>query len=169
MQFRLTNAVVAVVTLCATMAAAPMSMSTIGVGAHGYDFLAGTWTCKNSMPSAMSGPATTTATIARMPGGSLMFHATGTGFSGMGYVVYNAKTKMWGNPAAFSDGGFGNEMSVGTGKTNTWTGPLTTASGKSMQQRDTYTWTSPNRYTDLYQVMMGGSWKTLGNSICTRT
>jgi hypothetical protein len=178
MQFRLANTAIAGATLCAMMAvpaqsatpmsAAPMSVATIGVGAHGYDFLAGTWTCKNSTPSAMSGPATTTVNIARTTGGSLMFHASGANFAGMGYVAYNAKTKMWSNPAAYSDGGYGNETSVGTGKKNVWTGPITDASGKTMQQRDTYMWTSSNSYTDLYQVEMGGSWKTEGNSVCTR-
>jgi len=174
MQLRLANAAVVAAALCSMMAlpaqsATPMSMGAIGVGPHGYDFLAGTWTCKNSMPSAMSGPATTTVSIARMPGGTLMFHATGTNFAGMGYVAYSGKTKMWSNPAAYSDGGFGNETSVGTGKKNVWTGPITDGSGKTMQQRDTYAWMSMNSYTDLYQVEMGGSWKTEGNSICTRS
>lgn len=146
-----------------------MSYSAIGVGAHGYDFLAGTWTCKNSMPSALGGPATTTVAIAKMPDGGLMFHATGTSFHAMGYVVYNGKTKMWLNPSAAADGGFGNESSMGTGKKNVWAGPFTDASGQTMQQRDTYTWTDANSYTDLYQVDMGGSWKTEGDSVCTRT
>jgi hypothetical protein len=149
--------------------ASPMSSGTIGVGPHGYDFLIGTWSCKNSMPSPMGGPATTTVTIGRGVGGSLTVRVSGEGFEAMGYTVYASKTKMWWNPSAFSNGAYGTESSAGTGKKSVWTGPVTDASGKTMQQRDTYTWVSANSFTDLYQLETGGTWKTEGNSTCTKT
>jgi hypothetical protein len=134
MRYFLTKVAIVACAVCAittlpAQSAAPMSMGTIGVGAHGYDFLAGAWNCKNGMPSAMSGPSTVTVAIALSPGGGLMFHANGTNYHAMGYVVYNRKTKMWWNPAAGADGSYGTESSVGTGQKNTWTGPYTDAAG----------------------------------------
>ena len=155
---------------CAAQSASAMSPATIGVGAHGYDFLIGSWTCKNSMPSPMGGPATTMAAISRAANGALSFHATGTGFDGMGYVVYAAKTKTWWNPSSASNGSYGTESTQQTGKKTTWTGPVVDASsGKTMQQRDTYTFENATTYTDLYQIQQGGAWKTEGNSTCTKS
>lgn len=149
-------------------AASPMSSGMIGVGPHGYDFLIGTWTCKNSIPSPMGGPATTTVVISRGINGSLAVHVSGAGFDARGYTIYAANTKTWWNPSAYSNGGYGTESSPGTGKKSVWMGPVTDASGKTMQQRDTYTWVSASSFTDLYQVDMGGGWKTEGNSTCTK-
>ena len=147
----------------------PMSSSAIGVGPHGYDFLIGTWSCKNSVPSAMGGPAATTVAIARSMNGTLSVHVSGSNFDVMGYVVYAPKTKTWWNPASSVSGGYGTESTQQTGKKSVWSGPFTDpSSGKTMQVRDTYTFTNPTTYTDLYQVEMNGSWKTEGNSTCTK-
>jgi hypothetical protein len=145
-----------------------MSSGMIGAGSHGYDFLIGTWSCKNSIPSPMGGPAATTLTIARSAMGAYVIHVSGANFDSMGYTVYDAKSKMWWNPSAYSSGAYGTESSAGTGKKSVWTGPITDASGKTMQQRDTYTW-SPNSFLDVYQLEMNGSWKTEGNTTCTKT
>lgn len=153
---------------CGTQAASAMSGSTTGVGPHGYDFLVGTWTCKNGMPGPMSGPALSTVVISRS-GGTLAFHATGTGLDAMGYIVYTPKTKTWSNPSATSTGGYGTETTTQTGKKATWTGPASDGSGKTMQTRDTYTFVNATSYTDLFQVEQGGTWKTEGNSTCTKS
>lgn len=51
-----------------------------------------------------------------------------------------------------------------------WAGPFTDpSSGKTMQVRDTYTFTNAMTYTDLYQVDVKGTWKTEGNSTCTKS
>lgn len=150
-------------------AASPMSSTTIGAGPHGYDFLIGTWSCKNSMPTELGGPAATTVTIGRLGTGSYTVHVTGANFDALGYTVYVAKTKTWWNPSATASGGYGTESSQQTGKKTVWSGPFTDASGKTVQQRDTYTWTNAGSFTDLYQVNVGGTWKTEGNTICTKT
>jgi hypothetical protein len=153
----------------AAVAASPMSPGGTGVGPHGYDFLVGTWTCKNSIPSPMGGPAVTTVSIARSVNGALSFHATGSNFDASGYIVYAPKTKTWWNPASVAGGGYGTESTQQTGKKTTWAGPFTDpSSGKTMQVRDTYNFMSPTTYTDLYQVDMNGTWKTEGNSTCTK-
>jgi hypothetical protein len=174
MRYRLALLAAAAVSLGAILtsparSAAPMSPGTIGVGPHGYDFLVGTWSCKNSVPSPMGGPATSTVVIARGLNGSLTVHVSGANFAAMAYVVYAAKTKTWWNPSAGADGSYGTESSQQTGKKTVWSGPYTDASGKTMQQRDTYTWPNSTTYTDLYQVEMGGAWKTEGDSTCTKT
>lgn len=154
---------------CAAQSASAMSSSTVGAGPHGYDFLVGTWTCKNSMPGPMSGPALSTVVISRVGSGTLSFHATGTGLDAMGYVVYTPKTKTWSNPSATSTGGYGTESTTQTGKKSTWTGPAADASGKTTQTRDTYVWMNATTYTDLFQAEEGGTWKTAGNSTCTKS
>ncbi|MBV8345410.1 MAG: hypothetical protein JO190_10520 [Candidatus Eremiobacteraeota bacterium] len=151
------------------LSASPMAAGTIGVGPHGYDVLVGTWTCKNSVPSAMGGPAVTTVVIAHSINGALSVHVNGTNFDALGYVIYAPKTKTWWNPASVVSGGYGTESTQQTGKKTTWAGPFTDpSSGKTTQVRDTYTFTSPTTYTDLYQVETNGTWKTEGNSTCTR-
>lgn len=173
MRFRFAAAVTGIATAVFAGFAAPASAaasgSTVGVGPHGYDFLIGTWSCKNSMPSPTGGPATSSATIGRGPNGTLSVHVNGGAFGVMGFVVYAPKTKTWWGPSVGADGSYGTESSQQTGKKTVWSGPYTDASGKTMQQRDTYTWVSPTSYTDLYQVDMGGTWKTEGNSTCTKT
>jgi|GEM_PF-5874604 len=78
-----------------TAARAVSSPETAGVGAHGYDFMVGTWSCKNNMPSPMGGPAATTLSVTHGVGGSLAVHVSGTNFDVLGYVVYAPKTKTW--------------------------------------------------------------------------
>jgi hypothetical protein len=147
-----------------------MGSPTVGVGPHGYDFLIGTWTCKNNAPSAMSGPTVVTLSVARSVNGALAFHSSGSGFAAMGYVVYDPKSKTWWNPSTTASGAYGTETSQGTGKKTTWSGPFTDpSSGKTMQVRDTYTFANPTTYTDLFQVESGGSWKTQGDSTCTKS
>jgi hypothetical protein len=174
MRFRLCASVAAIalgllaVLAAPAQSASPMASGMPGVGPHGFDFLIGTWTCKNSIPSPMGGPATTTVAITRGVSGSLEVHVSGAGFGAMGYTIYASGTKTWWNPSAYSNGAYGTESSPGTGKKSVWTGPITDAAGKTMQQRDTYTWLSASTFTDLYQIETGGTWKTEGNSTCTK-
>lgn len=171
MQYRLALVLMALgaVLPSAALRAAPMTSASMGVGPHGYDSLIGSWTCKNSMPSPMGGPAVTAVTIGRSVNGALSVHVTGTNFESGGYVVYTPKTKTWWNPSTVASGGYGTESTQQTGKKATWTGPFTDpSSGKTTQVRDTYTWVSSTTFTDLFQVETNGTWKTEGNSTCTK-
>ena len=146
------------------------SPSMVGIGPHGYDWLIGTWTCKNAMPSAMGGPATTTLTVARSVNGSLSIHSGGDGFDTLGYVALAAKTKTWWNPTALADGDNSNESSQQTGKKTLWTGTFYDAeSGKTMQIRDTYTVSSGSSFKDLSEAQVGGTWKTQANTTCMKS
>jgi hypothetical protein len=154
---------------CMAQSAPAMSAASVGVGPHGYDFLIGTWNCKNNIASSMGGPATTTAAIAHSANGTLSFHATGKGFDAMGYIVYAPKTKTWWNPSSASNGSYGTESTHHTGKKSVWSGTFVDpSSGKTVHVRDTYTFESGTMYTDIFQVERGGAWKTEGDSTCTK-
>ena len=171
MQFRVAPFVAALLAILLPPAArSAMSPAAIGVGPHGYDFLIGTWSCKNAAPSAMEGPGTTTAVISRTSTGALAFHGTGANFDAMGYIVYDPKTKTWWNPSTIASGGYGTESTRQTGMKTIWSGPFTNpSSAATLQVRDTYTFLNATTYTDLYQANVGGTWKTEGNSTCTKT
>lgn len=169
MRGRLTAAAVALCAMLPVRALSAVDTSTVGVGAHGYDFLIGTWSCKNVAPSAMEGPSTTTERFERAANGSLAIRLTGAGFDAMGYIVYAPKTKTWWNPSMLANGGYGTESSRETGKKTVWSGPFTDpATGRTVQVRDTYTFSNLTTYTDLYQANVGGQWKTEGNTTCTK-
>lgn len=140
----------------------------MGDGASGYDFLIGNWTCHNTMPSAMGGPAQFTLAVSRGAGNSLFIRIQGHGFDGASYLTYNPKTG-WSSPSAFSDGSFGGEAGPGRGRSVKFAGTFTDPSGKITRVRDTYTRASTSTYTDLSEAYMGGVWKAVGKSSCTKT
>ena len=157
--------------LSPSMAVARSSMATTqyGVGPHGWDYWVGTWTCKNLMVSAVSGPSTTTLTVSSSRAGSSYYYRSkGQNFDQAGYISYSAKTKAWFNPVAYADGGYSFESTTQTGKKTTWTGTYySAASAMTAQVRDTYTM-SPGRFTDFNETKSGGVWKTTGNTTCTK-
>jgi hypothetical protein len=148
-----------------------MSLSMIGVGAHGYDFLIGTWSCESRNASPIGGPTSTTLTFTRSNAGSaILVRGTGKNFDVSSYLSYVSKTKTWWNPSAFADGSYENESTTDTGKTTVWTGSyLDAASGKTMRVRDTYTSPRLTQYIDLGQYQSAGTWKTLSTTTCTKT
>ena len=146
----------------------PTSVSSVGVGAHGYDWLIGTWTCSNAAPSAMSGPTATTLTVTRNGAGALSIHTAGANFDGLGYVVYAAKTKTWWNPTALATGDYSTESSMQTGKKTVWTGTFYSG-GKSNAIRDTYTMTTMTAFKDLSEAQLNGAWKTEAKTTCTKS
>jgi hypothetical protein len=149
------------------MGAGPM----MGVGPHGYDFLVGSWSCTNSNPNAMTGPATSmmTATAAAAHG-AIATHMTGTGFDGYGYVSYNPQTKVWSSPVASADGTYGIETTSQSGTKVVWTGTaLDASSGKTIQIRDTYTMPSVTKYSDLSEADMGNGWQHVATYTCSKS
>lgn len=149
------------------MGAGPM----MGVGAHGYDFLVGTWTCTNSNPNAMTGPATSTMTAsAAAAHGAIAIHLTGSNFDGYNFISYNPQTHVWSSPAAFADGTYGIETTLQTGTKVQWAGTaLDPTSGKMIQIRDTYTMSNVTTYSDLSEADMGDGWKHLATYTCTKS
>lgn len=84
-------------------------------------------------------------------------------------LAWLEQTKTWWNPSMLANGGYGTESSQQTGKKTVWSGPFTDpATGKTVQVRDTYTFPNLTTYTDLYQANVGGTWKTEGNTTCTK-
>ena len=145
------------------------SPADIGVGAHGYDLLIGTWNCNDSLAPAGQGASTLTVT-GSATAGSVGFHVAGKGYDIVGYIAYDPKTKTWMNPAAYFDGGSSNESTTQTGAKTVWAG---SGSGPMMgvqpvQIRDTYAFTSMTQYTDLFEVNANGSWTARGNLTCNK-
>jgi hypothetical protein len=141
-----------------------------GVGAHGYDWFVGTWSCKNDLPSGIGGPAGQTVTVARAANGGFFVRVAGAGFDRSGYVAYVAQTKTWWNPFAYPNGNYASESTTQTGKKTVWSGPyFDAASGKTVQVRDTYTVLGPESYTDVGQYQTNGTWKTGYSGACTKS
>lgn len=144
-----------------------MSPAMMGAGSHGYDFMIGSWACTNSMPaSQIGGPTSSTFAIAHA-GAGLSIHASN---NAMGYLSYAGKSKTWWNPTVYSDGSYSYESTRQSGAKTVWNGSFFDASsGKSSPIRDTYTFLSPTKQTDVTQTETGGTWKTVGNSTCTKS
>jgi hypothetical protein len=146
------------------------SATMYGAGPHGFDGFVGTWSCTNTTPSSMGGPAHTTLTITRtsVPG-VLYYRSVGTGFDNAWYNVYVASKKTWQSPFIVSDGSYGTESTMQTGKKIVWVGTAYFAdSGKMMPIRDTNT-IGMNKYNDLGEVRSGGAWKAQYDVSCSRS
>jgi hypothetical protein len=147
-----------------------MSLSMVGVGPHGYDFMIGSWSCTNSVPSHMGGPSTSSFTISRSANGALFIRTTAANYETASYAVYSAKTKTWWSPTAYADGSYNIESTRQTGAKSVWTGTFfDAASGKTTPIRDTFAFPNTTTQTDLTQVEIGGTWKTEADSTCTKS
>ena len=144
----------------------------IGVGPHGYDWLIGTWSCVDNMPSLTADPnAKSRVTVAKNAvGDALIGRESAKDFDSVFYSAYNTKTKTWWNPVAFADGSSQNESTNGTGKTETWNGSYFNAkSGTTTRIRDVFTNSPPAEFTDLGQSWLAGTWKTVYFITCKKT
>lgn len=161
---------IGVAALCVRAGADTMTPSMVGVGAHGYDWLVGSWSCHNSMPSAMGGPADTKLTATHSVNGSLSLHSSGASYDGLGYVAYEEKTKTWYNPFGLADGSSSSEWSKQTGTKTVWTGTfLAPGASKPTPIRDTYTMSGMTKYFDVTEAQGMGGWKTVGKTTCTKS
>jgi hypothetical protein len=164
--------VLAIATILGLAVAQPAtSWSAEGTGAHALDWFVGTWTCKNSLPSVMGGPAAQTVTVARsVTGSGFSVRIGGTGFERSGYFAYVPSTKTWWNPFSYPNGNYASESALETGTKTVWTGPYFDATtGQTMQVRDTYTTTGATGYTDVGEYQSGGTWHTGVNGTCTKS
>lgn len=154
----------------AVSAQSAMMMSGAGMGPHAYDWMLGTWTCKNTIPTALAGPAVQTLTASRSTmSGAIVWRYTGSNFDQYGFIAYAPKTKTWWASWAYPNGGTGNESTKQSGHTSMWTGTLFDSSGKSYAIRDTYTVYSSTKFNDSGEEKSSGAWKASYNGTCTKS
>jgi hypothetical protein len=154
----------------AVSAQSSMMMSGAGTGPHAWDWMIGTWTCRNTIPSALAGPAVQTLTATRSDvTGAIVWRYTGTNYDQYGFLAYAPKTKTWWFSWAYPGGSTGNESTKQTGRKTIWTGMIFNASGKPFDIRDTYTVYSPTKFNDSGEDNSSGSWKPGYNGTCTKS
>ena len=150
--------------------AATMSESAVGAGANGYDWFAGTWTCTNTMnPSKLGALSSNTLTATKMNDGSMFFHTTSPNGDVTGYYTYDPKTKTWYSPFSDSSGYYGYESTQQSGKTMQFTGMFYMTSGAPVPIRDTYTMLNMRKQYDLSEAKVGGAWKVVAKTTCTKS
>ncbi len=148
----------------------PMSMSVVGAGPHGYDWIVGTWSCVNPMsPSELGALASTTLTATKIKGGSIMIRTASPNGDVTTYYAYLPKTKTWYTPFADSGGKYGTETTRETGKTIRWVGTFYDTDGTVTPIRDTFTMLSMTKQYDLSEAKIGGAWKVTAKTTCTKS
>lgn len=165
---RVSSAIAVLALLIFASGARSQASATFGAGPNGYDYMIGTWSCVNGMPSSGMGlPPKMSITISKS-GGALLFHYTAADYDISSYNVYDAKRKMWLGPFSTSGGVYGSESTAQTGKTIVWTGTLHDPnSGKTMPTRDTFT-NEATKYVDLGENQIDGTWKAEYRITCTK-
>jgi hypothetical protein len=148
----------------------PMSISAVGAGPHGYDWMVGTWSCTNPMrPSELGALASTTLTVTKVKDGSVMIRTASPNGDVTSYDTYLPKTKTWYSPYADSGGKYGTETTQETGKTIRWVGTFYDTDGTVTPIRDTFTMLSMTKQVDLSEAKVGGVWKVMAKTTCTKS
>ena len=149
-------------------AARAMEPPAAGVGAHGYDWLIGTWKCTQNAGQSIGGPATQTMVVAPSTGPGLAVRVRGTGFERSGYIAYVDGT--WWQPFSYPNGNHYAESTTQTGAKTVWPGQYTDVStGKTFPVRDTYTIVSATEFQDLGEFQSGPTWKPGYTGTCKKT
>lgn len=162
-------AVYALTAILSSTAARAQTSASFGAGPDGWDYLAGTWSCVNSMaPSAMGAPAKQMMTVSKVSG-AIFLHSTSKTLDFASYDVYDPQKKMWVSPYSGSDGSYGSESTTQSGKTVVWTGSTYFPTvGKMVPTRDTYT-NEATKYVDVGETQIGGTWKAVYRLTCTKS
>jgi len=148
----------------------PMSVSAVGAGPHGYDYMVGTWSCTNAMhPSELGALASTTFTATKLKDGNIMIRTASPNGDVTSYSTYLAKTNTWYAPYADSGGKYGTETTQGTGKTIHWGGSFYDTDRTMTPIRDTFTMLSMTKQVDLSEAKVGGVWKVTAKTTCTKS
>lgn len=148
----------------------PMSVSAVGAGPHGYDFMVGEWTCTNPMHASELGAlASTTLTATKVKDGNIMIRTASPNGDVTSYNTYLAKTKTWAAPYADSGGKYGTETTQGTGKTIHWIGTFYDTDGTMTPIRDTFTMLSMTKEVDVSEAKTGGVWKVMAKTTCIKS
>lgn len=147
-----------------------MSMTAVGSGANGYDWLVGTWTCTNTMAASTLGSLPSTPfTASKVRDGNIVVRTASPNGDVTAYYAYVPKTKVWYSPFADSSGYYGYESSPQSGKTIQFTGMFYMTSGAPVPIRDTYTMLSMRKYYDLSEAKVAGAWKATAKTTCTKS
>lgn len=148
----------------------PMSVSGVGVGSHGYDWMIGTWSCTNPMhPSELGALASTTITATKVKDGNVMVRTASPNGDVTSYYAYLPRTKTWYSPYADSGGKYGTETTQETGKTIHWIGTFYDTDGTVTPIRDTFTMLSMTKQVDLSEAKAGGVWKVMAKTTCVKS
>lgn len=151
-------------------ALAATSISDVGVGPHGYDYMVGSWSCTNPMHASELGAlASTTITATKVKDGNIMIRTASPNGDVTSYSAYLPKTKTWYSPYADSGGKYGTETTQGTGKTIVWVGTFYDTDGSVTPIRDTFTMLSMTKQLDVSEAKMGGVWKVTAKTTCTKS
>lgn len=152
------------------LGATPMSVSAVGAGPHGYDYMVGTWSCINPMhPSELGALTSTTITATKLSDGNIMIRTASPNGDVTAYDAYLAKTKTWYAPFADSGGKYGTEATKESGKTIQWVGTFYDVDGTATPIRDTFTMLSMTKQVDLGEAKIGGVWKVTAKTTCTKS
>jgi hypothetical protein len=156
--------------LCTPSVRASESLSAVGAGPSGYDWLAGTWSCNNSMaPSTLGALQSSKMTASKLKDGSIVIHSASPNGDVSAYYAYARKSNSWYSPFADSGGYYGSESTRGTGKTIRWTGVFYSPSGLATPIRDTYTMIGMTKQYDLSEAKVGGAWKVTAKTTCSKS
>jgi hypothetical protein len=148
---------------------APTSMSAVGAGPTGYDYLVGTWSCTNTMaPSKLGSLTSSTFTASKLQDGSIAIHAMSPNGDVRAYNSYVPKSKTWYSPFADSGGNYGYESTQQSGKTIVWSGIFYSTNGAT-PIRDTFTMLSMTKTYDLSEAKISGAWKATAKTTCTKS
>jgi hypothetical protein len=151
-------------------ARAQTSLTNIGVGPHGLDFLIGTWTCTYPHP-APGEPGVATMTVSRgIVPGSLFYRDVSKNWEATGLEAYSAKSKTWSDATAFFDGTSERVTTTDTGRTEVFTGWYVDTSGKRYHERITYAVGTLTNFTGKGEYQTdSGAWKKSWSETCAKS
>jgi hypothetical protein len=151
-------------------AAQSSMMSAAATRGHAYDWMLGTWTCTNTIPSALAGPAVQTLTATRSSTtGAIIWRYTGKNYDQYGFLSYVPSSHAWWFSWAYPGGGVGYESSAQSGKSSNWAGSIYDPSGKTIHIRDVYTVYSPTKFNDTGEDDSSGTMKPGYNGTCVKS
>lgn len=150
---------------------AQSSRSVIGTGPHAYDWVIGTWSCTNTMPSGKAAPASQVTGTRSDTTNSIVLHFTGKDSDQYAFLSYEAPSRTWWFSSALPGGDMANESSTMAGKeTVVFHGSYFNASkGTHFHIGDTVTLYSATKYTDQSADDSKGSMRTSNTSTCTKS
>lgn len=152
------------------LADTPASVSAVGAGPHGYDFMVGTWSCTNTVhPSELGALASTTIAATKVKDGNILIRTASPNGDVTSYNAYVPKTKTWYAPFADSGGKYGTETTQESGKTIHWVGTFYDTDGSMTPIRDTFTMLSMTKQLDVSEAKVGGAWKVTAKTTCTKS